>query len=48
MQHTSLTPPAWRRSEAAAASVHEPGSSWVPALLCDLVAFGPLILMFFL
>jgi hypothetical protein len=48
MQHTTLTRPAWRRPEAAPAPSTEPGSSWVPALLCDLVAFGPLILMLFL
>jgi len=49
MQHTTLTPPAWRRSEAAPAPAHDSGSpSWVVALLCDLVAFGPLVLMLFL
>ena len=48
MEHTTLTPSAWRRPEEASAPATESGSSWVPSLLCDLVAFGPLVLMFFL
>jgi hypothetical protein len=48
MQHPSLTPTAWRIAEEARVPAAEPSLSWVPALLCDLVAFGPLLLMLFL
>jgi hypothetical protein len=49
MAHTTYTPSVWRGDKASSASApNAERPSPVMALLADLVAFGPLLLMLFL